>query len=323
MSRLLVVEHKTSSEDIGAGSTYWKRLTIDNQITNYLEGARTIYGREPDGVLYDVVKKVKLELKLATPEDKRRITKAGKLDARQRDRDETLDEYRLRVRADISENPDKYYQRGEIVRMASEEHAAAYDTWMVGDAIRESINANAWPRNTASCVSAFGGFCDYWQVCTGEASIDDPLRYEVTPPRYDGHHLPVLSTSSAKCYRACPRRYFYEYQERKRPLQRAHALRFGTLFHKGLEVWWTTVDLLKSIEAMRNASTDAESEVDQVDLVNAEELMLGYHARWYREPYKVLGVEVAFHAPLVNPATGRASRTWIRGGQMDAVLEKE
>ena len=371
MSRLWVVEHKTSSEDIVPGSTYYKRLRINPQITNYIDGARIVYGREPDGVIYDVVKKIKLEPYKATPREEwkytlekskacplckkalgrhpfarslegvlepvraddtrtieewceggRVIIDRPRLYSNIREHDESLDDYRLRVREEIANNPDKYYQRAEVVRMLEEERDAAFDNWQIGQSIRDSQNANVWPRNPSACEK-FGSFCDYWGVCTREARIDDDVRFETVPPRYEGKHLPVLSTSSANTYRACQKRYFYENEMRRRLMVRAHALRFGTLFHCGLEAWWKTVSLDAALEAIVRASTEAESEVDQVDLVCAEELMGGYHFRWKDEPMTVLGVEVEYHAPLVNPATGRSSRTWIRGGKMDAVIEKE
>jgi hypothetical protein len=123
-----------------------------------------------------------------------------------------------------------------------------------------------------------------------------------------------VTTSSLRTFRACARRYYYRYELGYRPLIVSDALRFGTLFHKGLEVWWQTVDLAAAYVVMRAA------ESDPFERVKAEELLAGYHARWANEPLTVLAVEAQFEAPLVNPQTGAESRTFRLGGRIDAIV---
>ncbi len=71
--RVVIVEHKTSGEDITTGSKYWQRLRMDGQISQYFAGARAL-GHEPAACLYDVLGKPRLEPLDATPEDKRELT---------------------------------------------------------------------------------------------------------------------------------------------------------------------------------------------------------------------------------------------------------
>jgi hypothetical protein len=54
--RDLIVEHKTSTDDVSAGSEYWRRLRIDGQISQYYE-VRSSSGYDVEGCLYDVLKK--------------------------------------------------------------------------------------------------------------------------------------------------------------------------------------------------------------------------------------------------------------------------
>src|SRR3990167_5857191 len=68
--RTVIVEHKTSSEDISPGSEYWRRLTLDTQISAYYLGARSL-GFEVDGCLYDVLGKPALRPLKATPPEAR------------------------------------------------------------------------------------------------------------------------------------------------------------------------------------------------------------------------------------------------------------
>jgi hypothetical protein len=354
------VEHKSTSAEIGAGSPYWKRLIIDSQISVYQTGVRAL-GFEPVGTLYDVVKKVRLMPQLATPVENREYTKpkdrackeckkkapaplphvelvderevscvdgrivtdpGGRLYANLRDRDETLDEFRMRVRADIGTTPEKYFQRGVVLRLQQEEIDAAADSWELGRQIRESQLENRWPRNPEAC-EAYGSFCPYWDVCTGAASIDDPTRYRAVPssmsaPDDGKKRLPILSVSAMKTYRSCQRKYLYAYEQRKRAVTDVIALRFGSVFHVGLEVWWTTVNIAQATAAMR--ASYLKHEIDPIDAIKAEELLLGYHVRWQNEPLHVLAVEAEFVAPLMNPKTGAPSKTWELGGKIDAIV---
>lgn len=175
--RVLIDEHKTSSEDIGVGSEYWRRLTLDPQISTYFKGARAL-GHYVQGCLYDVVAKPRLQLLQATPIESRKYKqKTGELYANQRERDESIEEYRERLRTHIAENPDRYYQRGEVARLPEQEEDAAYDAWQTARLIRDAQTANRHPRNPDSC-SRYGRTCSYFDVCCGIASLDDELRFQ-------------------------------------------------------------------------------------------------------------------------------------------------
>lgn len=72
--RVLVVEHKTSTQDTSPGSVYWERLTLDEQISIYIDGAAFGLDHDVQGCVYDVLKRPQHELKLATPEEARKYT---------------------------------------------------------------------------------------------------------------------------------------------------------------------------------------------------------------------------------------------------------
>ena len=174
--RVLLTERKTSSEDIGVGSEYWRRLTLDPQVSTYFVGARAL-GYDVQGCLYDVVAKPRLKLLQATPAESRKYRKDGGLYAGQRAVDETLDEYRDRLREHIAENPDRYYQRGEVVRLSDQEEEAAYDAWQTARLIREAENTGHHIRNPDAC-SRFGRTCFAFDVCTGLTSLDNPAQFK-------------------------------------------------------------------------------------------------------------------------------------------------
>lgn len=200
-SRVMLLEHKTSSEDIGVGSEYWRRLTLDPQISTYFKGARSL-NHQVEGCIYDVVSKPKLQLYQATPAEDRKytqpkmakhdgckgkgcdgcvsgkiVTEPARLYSNQRDCDESLDEFRERLREHIGANPDRYYQRGIVVRLPEQEEDAAYDAWQTARLIREAQLAERHVRNPDAC-SRYGHTCSFFGVCTKTESIDDPQRFE-------------------------------------------------------------------------------------------------------------------------------------------------
>lgn len=175
-----IVEHKTSAEDIRQGSEYWRRLRMDGQVSMYFEGAR-ILGYDVAGCLYDVLGKPGLRPLKATPPENRKYTKAtakepSRLYAGQRESDETVAEYRERVSMAVMADPSAYFQRGEIARLESEMDEHRTDTWQFAQALRSMMTAGRAPRNPDACVR-WSRTCEYFAACSGETSIDDPLRF--------------------------------------------------------------------------------------------------------------------------------------------------
>ncbi len=72
--RAWIVEHKTSTADTSPGSPYWQKLTLDTQISIYIDGAAYGLDYEIAGCIYDVLKRPMHELKLATPVEAQKFT---------------------------------------------------------------------------------------------------------------------------------------------------------------------------------------------------------------------------------------------------------
>lgn len=157
--RLLLVERKTSSEDIAPSADYWNRLQIDQQISGYMIAARRL-GYPVEGILYDVVRKPALRLLLATPAEKQKRTKAGTLYANQREADETIPEFYARLDTAIRESPATYYQRIVLGRMDADLAAFTQEqAWQVEHLHRVHDTGHHF-RNTGAC-----GFCAYLPIC--------------------------------------------------------------------------------------------------------------------------------------------------------------
>lgn len=168
--KVVIVEHKTTSQDIGPGSDYWRKLPIDGQVSGYYCGAQAL-DHEASTCLYDVIRKPTIKPYKATPEEKRKYNKDGSLSKACREFDETPDEWYERLRADIEIRPDYYYARIEISRSENDLLEYLFDMWAVSREIADAQRMNRWSRNPQAC--SVYGTCEYFGVCTGEQDIDD------------------------------------------------------------------------------------------------------------------------------------------------------
>ncbi|NMG22526.1 PD-(D/E)XK nuclease family protein [Brasilonema bromeliae] len=149
--RLVVVESKSSGEDITLGSAFWRRVAVmDPQVSTYLPAARAL-GYDVRDCIYDVARKPELRPK----------------------KDETPDAFQERIVLDMHARPEWYFQRQTLVRLEREEREHALDVWHFADEIVSASRTGRYPRNPDQCQK-FGRACDYAPVCAGEASLDDP-----------------------------------------------------------------------------------------------------------------------------------------------------
>lgn len=170
------VEHKTTSADLTPGSIYWQRLRMDTQVSVYFEGAEAL-GYPLTGCLYDVISKPQHRPYKATPVEKRKFTKGGALYANQRAEDETMDDFKARMAAEVAEAPESFFQRSEVVRLESELDASRRDTYETAHMIRDSGNKGLAPRNPDACF-LFNRPCDFYEVCCGSADLDDASKFK-------------------------------------------------------------------------------------------------------------------------------------------------
>lgn len=168
--KVVIVEHKTTSQDIGPGSDYWRKLPIDGQVSGYYCGAEAL-GHQASTCLYDVIRKPTIKPYKATPEDKRKYNKDGSLSKSCREFDETPDEWYERLSEDIASRPDYYYARIEISRSDNDLLEYLFDMWAVSREIADAERMNRWSRNSQAC--SVYGTCEYFGVCTGESNLDD------------------------------------------------------------------------------------------------------------------------------------------------------
>ena len=160
--RLALLEYKSTTRDFSPGAEYWQRLHMDPQLSLYVIAAREL-GYEIETVLYDVTRRPMLKPLKATPEDKRKYKKDKSLYANLRDRDETPQEYSIRVIRSIADRPEHHFARIEIARLDQDLEDCELEMWQQQLAIREAQRSGHWYRNPNSCYGFFT--CDYLPIC--------------------------------------------------------------------------------------------------------------------------------------------------------------
>lgn len=338
-------ETKTAGEDITPGSTFWKRTTLDPQLSLYLPAIRKL-GHDPHGCVYDVLRKPdqrpssvsvldengqKIVLDAAgqrvkTKDGKKwRQTGDAELGYVLQSRPETPEEYGHRCLEAIAEAPEKFYARGVVVRLDADEREAAQDMWNTASLMRDARRLQMYPRNPDSCIS-WGRECDYLNVCSGLIPIDDPLFFRFEEDIHEElaeegvattltDDASLLTQSAMRAYRSCPRKFQLRYVQRMRPIKKAETLTTGHSVHAALDVFRKTGGDL-------DAAKKALETEDLFVRAKEEAMLMGYAARW-GTPTGIIAVEQTFRIPLVNPETGAASRTFSLGGRVDAIVETE
>lgn len=223
-NRVLVIEHKTSSEDVSPGTTYWRRLRMDGQPSTYLGAARAL-GYDAEGVVYDVLRKPDQKPHRATPEAERQytqekskkcpdckgppvvcatcgstgriVTEPPRLYKTQREEDEAVPEYLARCQAAIAEKPEAFLLREEVVRLEREVDEHRRDVADAAQAIDRWRDRGHSPRSVDACFQ-YGRECSFLAVCLGQAALDDTRLYRVRKtvhPELSFHEAPAVTTN--------------------------------------------------------------------------------------------------------------------------------
>jgi len=262
--RLVVIEHKTTSDSVAPDSDYWDRLKMDTQCSKYFLAAAQ-GGQDVAGILYDAISKPGQRPSQVPTLDSegfkivldgtgtRIFTKDGKkpretVDAEKgwvvQGRIETPKEFEDRLLVVLRECPYEYFAQREVGRTDSDILEYMNDAWALSQQLLYARSKSLWPRNPQACNMM--GMCEMFDLCCGRASVDgvryvkrDKVHAELT---IQGGDRQLLTNSRGNAYRKCARYHFHKYEE---PIEKVKdedansALRFGTLLHSALEMYFT------------------------------------------------------------------------------------
>lgn len=142
---LIIVDHKTTSQPILGYGPYWASAAINDQFAAYAR----VWGAHR--VVVNAIKKPTIRLrKNDTPED-----------------------YLQRLLDTIIENPAEYYQWREYHKTEQDLEDIARSLCQRVRVLRRRYKDNAWPMHPQSCQTIYGA-CSYLDVCSGQATLDDP-----------------------------------------------------------------------------------------------------------------------------------------------------
>ena len=166
--RLAVKEYKTTGDPIAPDSDYWKRTRLDQQLTLYFWAAREL-GHDIEDIIFDATHRPGMRPLQATPPEKRKYKKDGKLYASQRECNEPIEEFGDRLTADIEARPQFYFQRQLVPRLKADIDEFLHELWQQQKAMRQAELTNRYYRNTGACTSPYR--CEYLDICHGCAEI--------------------------------------------------------------------------------------------------------------------------------------------------------
>lgn len=196
--RLAVLEYKTSSEDIGTDSEYWRRLRCDQQISLYVIGARAL-GFDVATVIYDVTRKPTISqtqvaeldaegIKIVVDTAGNRVYNANGKPRQTGDtaqgytlksRPMTVEEWGKKLLDDIGARPDFYFARREIPRLEDELEDFRLELWQQAGALREAQKTGRWFRNVGRMTC---GHCQYADLCLNSIKVNPdapPAGFEI------------------------------------------------------------------------------------------------------------------------------------------------
>lgn len=128
----------------------------------------------------------------------------------------------------------------------------------------------------------------------------------------------ILTYSMMNSFLSCRRLFNYRYERNLVPIERSNTLSFGSAIHAGLEFWFKYHVASGAINALENKCEDMNMSEDES--AKAAVLLDRYMKHWNDDPFDVEEVEFEFKTPLINPATGRSSKTFMLSGKVDGLV---
>ena len=133
---------------------------------------------------------------------------------------------------------------------------------------------------------------------------------------------PLVSTYSMwSLFRNCRKAVDWRYLQQLVPLRRDRNLHFGSIIHECLEAWHQRRDLDEVLALInRLCANRLQDENQHRDWHLATAMMRAYAVRYAADDFEIVALERNFQGPIVNPATGAASRSFMLAGKVDGIV---
>lgn len=255
-NRLVVIDHKTTSQDVSdIDAPYWRQLRVEAQPSHYML-LQWLNGRKCDVAMWDVVRKPSISPKKLSKADRASAVSMHEYFGRQlsevtlrrllEDERETPEMYEARLTHDCTnERPDWYFQRRPVPRLDGDLLEQAQELWDYSQEIILARRHNRHGKNDGACM-AYNSPCRYLGICSGyDTPESDAWQRKANVhgelPELEGDGRDVLTYSRLRCFKTCRRKHFYQYELgiEKQDEEEREALVFGHVWHEGLRGWWS------------------------------------------------------------------------------------
>ena len=138
----------------------------------------------------------------------------------------------------------------------------------------------------------------------------------------------ILTYSALRMFQNCQRKYYLRYCENLVPIKKDTVLYLGSVWHSVMEQWYKPGEPDAKVSAIQDLIDKSFPERisdsgQKRDWHLCHAMFEGYIQRYPDEDFDVLSVEQEFSIPIVNPLTGRSSRTFVLLGKIDALVMHE
>ncbi len=126
----------------------------------------------------------------------------------------------------------------------------------------------------------------------------------------------LVTNSSLRTFKTCRKQYEYRYQIGLRPVEDSFALKYGTAFHRAVELLETEGLEAAITYLLGTGWSDPYAPHTLAAQIRA------YAEHWWNKPFisETLHAEETFAIDLINPESGRASQGFDLAGKIDAIV---
>lgn len=136
---------------------------------------------------------------------------------------------------------------------------------------------------------------------------------------------PILTYSAINAFRNCPCKYRLRYVDGLTPLDKPHALAFGSVVHTALELWYRSVGSPTRLVDVLDFIDDAYEQRQFDDKARADwhvarSMLIAYSKVYADEELTVVEVEKEFETELFDPRTQQVSSEYRIAGKVDGIV---
>ena len=136
----------------------------------------------------------------------------------------------------------------------------------------------------------------------------------------------IITYSALRMFQNCRRKYFLRYVECLTPIKRDEVLYLGSVWHEVLELWYKPGERDAKLSAIHDLIDKSfpgriSDPSRKRDWHLCHVMFDGYRVRYPEEDFQILTVEQEFSIPIINPLTGRSSRTFELRGKVDGLVQ--